>query len=313
VTGKDFAAVAADLLSTNGGELRGRKTFVTEIAVHVLGRRVPRLAIVDDDHGPALATELQCGGKAGGGSADYGDVAAPLDGRGGVIAHDFDDTVFPRKVDTSLQYSQDRSEEQMGELNQVEQVVRTRLRSLRQTLGLSLDELAARTNLSPSTISRIETGKRTISLDILLPLATALQVDVDVLLDVRSEDDVVIRPIAHSWGERTTWMLSRPTASTIAIKMRLEPTRRTLEQRVHPGHDWFFVVEGRVRLSLGEREITVETGEAAEFATMTPHAFTAIDGPAELIMIFDRDGQRAHVHHEDSPRSQHSIAKSRIR
>ena len=31
---------------------------------------------------------------------------------------------------------------------------------------------------------------------------------------------------------------------------------------------------------------------------MTPHAFTAIDGPAELIMIFDRDGQRAHVHHE---------------
>jgi len=201
----------------------------------------------------------------------------------------------------------------MGELNQIEQVVRTRLRSLRQTLGLSLDELAARTNLSPSTISRIETGKRTISLDILLPLATALQVDVDVLLDVRSEDDVVIRPIAHSRGERTTWMLSRPTASTIAIKMRLEPTRRTVEQRVHPGHDWFFVVEGRVRLLLGERDITVETGEAAEFATMTPHAVAAIDAPAELIMIFDRDGQRAHVHHEDSLRSQHSIAKSRIR
>ena len=59
----------------------------------------------------------------------------------------------------------------------------TRLRSLRNTLGLSLDELAARTNLSPSTISRIETGKRTISLDVLLPLATALQVDLDTLLD----------------------------------------------------------------------------------------------------------------------------------
>jgi hypothetical protein len=51
-----------------------------------------------------------------------------------------------------------------------------------------------------------------------------------------------------------------------------------------------------VRLLLGEREIVVETGEAAEFATMTPHAFVAVDGPAELIMIFDRDGQRAHVH-----------------
>ncbi len=57
-------------------------------------------------------------------------------------------------------------------------------------------------------------------------------------------------------------------------------------------------MEGRVRLSLGERDLIVETGEAAEFATMTPHAVTAIDEPAEVIMIFDRDGQRAHVHHE---------------
>jgi transcriptional regulator with XRE-family HTH domain len=184
------------------------------------------------------------------------------------------------------------------ELNEIEQVVRTRLRSLRTTLGLSLDELASRTNLSPSTISRVETGKRTISLDILLPLASALQVDLDALIDVRSDDDVVIRPTPSSSGERTTWMLSRPTASTIAVKMRLEPTRRAHEQRVHPGHDWFFVITGRVRLSLGERDVIVEAGESAEFATMTPHAFGAIDGPAELIMIFDRDGQRAHVHHE---------------
>jgi transcriptional regulator with XRE-family HTH domain len=187
----------------------------------------------------------------------------------------------------------------MAELDDIEHVVRTRLRSLRHTLGLSLDELAARTNLSPSTISRVETGKRTIGLDVLLPLAAALQVGLDALLDVRSDDDVVIRPAPNNSGGRTTWMLSRPTGNTIAIKMRLEPARKVPEQRVHPGHDWFFVIEGRVRLSLGEREIIVETGEAAEFATMTPHAITAIDGPAELIMIFDRDGQRAHVHHEN--------------
>ena len=186
----------------------------------------------------------------------------------------------------------------MTEPNEIEQVVRTRLRSLRNTLGLSLDELAARANLSPSTISRVETGKRTISLDILLPLAAALQVNLDALLDVRSDDDVVIRPTPSSSGTRTTWMLNRSTGSTIAVKMRLEPTRRRPDQRVHPGRDWFFVLEGRVRLSLGDRDITVETGEAAEFATMTPHAFAAIDRPAEVVMIFDRDGQRAHVHRE---------------
>jgi transcriptional regulator with XRE-family HTH domain len=182
--------------------------------------------------------------------------------------------------------------------NEIEQVVRARLRSLRNTLGLSLDALAARANLSPSTISRIETGKRTISLDVLLPLASALQVDLDSLLTVHSDDDVVIHPVPSSSGERTTWMLSRPTGSTIAVKIRLEPTDRAEEQRVHPGHDWFFVIAGQVRLLLGEREIIVGTGEAAEFATMTPHSLAASGGPAELIMTFDRDGQRAHVHHE---------------
>lgn len=186
----------------------------------------------------------------------------------------------------------------MRENDDVDRVVRTRLRSLRNTLGLSLDDLAARTNLSPSTISRVETGKRTISLDVLVPLARALNVDLDSLLDVRHDDDVVIRPEPTTSHDRTTWLLSRPTGNTIAIKMRLEPTERMPEQRVHTGHDWFFVVRGRVRLLLGDREVIVESGEAAEFATMTPHAFTAVGGPAELIMIFDREGQRAHVHHE---------------
>src|SRR4051794_23986123 len=178
---------------------------------------------------------------------------------------------------------------EMAEPNEIEQVVRTRLRSLRTTMGLSLDELAARASLSPSTISRIETGKRTISLDVLLPLAGALQVDLDSLLDVRSDDDVVIRPSPSSSGGRTSWLLSRPTGNTMAIKIRLEPSARTPEPRVHPGHDWFFVIEGRVRLRLGEREVIVDTGEAAEFATMTPHSFAAIDDPAELIMMFDRE------------------------
>lgn len=184
----------------------------------------------------------------------------------------------------------------MAGSDDLERIVRTRLRSLRTTLGLSLDELAGRANLSASTISRVETGKRTISLDVLVPLAAALQVNLDALLEIPTDEDVVIRPSPSTTGKRTTWMLNRPTGSTIAVKMRLEPTRRHPEQRVHPGRDWFFVLEGRVRLSLGDRDITVEAGEAAEFDTMTPHSFAALGGPAELIMIFDRDGQHAHVH-----------------
>jgi transcriptional regulator with XRE-family HTH domain len=190
----------------------------------------------------------------------------------------------------------------MSEAQDIEQLVRTRLRSLRRTLGLSLGELAARTNLSASVISRVETGKRAISLDILLPVAAALQVNLDSLLDVRGDDDVVIRPEPSHSGQRTTWLLSRPTSPTVAVKMRFEPPAGTAgghaSLRVHPGRDWFFVLSGRIRLTLGERDILVEAGESAEFATMTPHSFAAVDGPAEVVAIFDRDAQRAHVHHD---------------
>ena len=179
----------------------------------------------------------------------------------------------------------------------IDHTVRSRLRTLRTTLGYSLQELAERTNLSPSTLSRIETGKRAISLDVLVPLARAFQVSVDSLLETDADDDVVIRPSPTRSDGWTTWRLSHPDGRTVAIKVRLEPTDEPPVQRVHPGHDWFVVIAGRVRLLLGDREIVVETGEAAEFATMTPHAVAALDAPAELIMVFDRDGQRAHVHH----------------
>ncbi|GGF34135.1 transcriptional regulator [Marmoricola endophyticus] len=184
----------------------------------------------------------------------------------------------------------------MSESADVESLARSRLRTLRATMGYSLDDLAARTHLSASTISRIETGKRTLGLDVLVPLARALEVSLDMLFEVPGDEDVVIRPEGHSVDGRTTWSLSRSDGRTSALKMRLEPTVTPPEQRVHPGHDWFVVLEGRVTLWLGDREIVVESGEAAEFSTMTPHSFGALDGPAELIAIFDRDGQRAHVH-----------------
>ena len=131
----------------------------------------------------------------------------------------------------------------------------------------------------------------------LVPLARALQVDLESLLDTGTPDaDVVIRPVPSHRDGAITWPLSRPTGSTGAMKMRLVPPVRPSAPRVHPGHDWFFVLEGRIRLRLGDREITVEAGEAAEFSTMTPHAIDALDGPAEVLMVFDRDGQRAHLH-----------------
>ena len=181
----------------------------------------------------------------------------------------------------------------------LDSVIRQRIRSLRQAKGWSLDNLAARCALGPSTLSRIETGHRRIAIDQLVPIARALDTTLDQLVEPVGDEDVVIRPHRNDARGVTTWTLTRegaPQGMTVA-KMRIAPTARggTPELGVHPGRDWFTVLSGTARLQLGERTIIVAAGEAAEFSTMVPHAIRAHDEPVEVLTIFDHDGERAHL------------------
>lgn len=179
----------------------------------------------------------------------------------------------------------------------VDDLVRHRLKAIRNHRGWSLDELAERSGVGASTISRLENGRRSISFDVLVPLARSLDVSVDELVaQVEDDEQVVIRPQAVEWPGMTVWSLSRPSSDLVAVKMRIEPIDVEPEQQVHPGHDWVFVLDGTVDLLLGERRITVRAGESAEFNTMTPHALAAIDRPAEVIMVLDKTGARTHLH-----------------
>jgi transcriptional regulator with XRE-family HTH domain len=187
----------------------------------------------------------------------------------------------------------------MPQESDLDSLVRQRIRGLRVARGWSLDDLAARCYLSPSTLSRIETGHRRISLDQLSSIARALGTTLDQLVQSVADDDVVIRPQRDEGRGVTTWMLSRepgPHGVTVA-KMRITrpPPARGTELKVHPGQDWFTVLSGTIVLLLGERTIMVEAGQAAEFSTMIPHAFGAHGGPAEVLGIFDHDGQRTHL------------------
>jgi transcriptional regulator with XRE-family HTH domain len=176
-------------------------------------------------------------------------------------------------------------------------VVRARIRGLRLARGWSLDALAGRCHLSASTLSRIETGNRRISLDQLVPIAHALGTTLDQLVEPVEDEDVVIRPERDRAHGVTRWLLSRDDAphGTTVAKMRITARRPHGELGVHPGRDWFTVLSGTARLHLGDRVILVEAGQAAQFSTMSPHAITAHDGPVEILIILDRDGQRAHL------------------
>lgn len=189
----------------------------------------------------------------------------------------------------------------MSEGVEVEEIARQRLRTLRQARGWTLDELAARANVSASTISRIETGRRRLALDQLVTLSRALGMTVDDLLADDDGNNVVIRPTPSGDGG-AVWMLSRrddPSGRVVA-KMRLPAsTAAEPERQVHPGHDWFYVLDGTVRLVLGGREHVVATGEAASFSTMTPHSMAGLGGPADILTIFDHHGERAHLDPSD--------------
>jgi transcriptional regulator with XRE-family HTH domain len=178
-------------------------------------------------------------------------------------------------------------------------VIRERIKSLRLARGWSLDTLAARCFTSASTLSRIETGHRRIALDQLVPIARALGTTLDALVETIDDDDIVIRPRRDRSRGMTSWLLTREGASHGVTVAKLRITARrpgggTLE--VHPGRDWFTVLSGTARLQLGDRTILVETGQAAEFSTMVPHAIGAHDGPVEILTILDHDGERAHLH-----------------
>lgn len=183
--------------------------------------------------------------------------------------------------------------------SRVEDVARRRLRSLRLARGWSLDELARRSNIGASTISRLETGHRRLAIDNLADLARALETTVDQLLRDTDDDDVVIRPSRTKDGRGAVhWPLTRehdPSGRVVA-KMRIPASRRDPDLQVHPGRDWFYVLEGTARLVLGDHEHLVEAGEAAEFDTMRPHAIVGHRGPVELLTIFDRHGEAAHLH-----------------
>jgi len=178
----------------------------------------------------------------------------------------------------------------------MDDLVRSRLRAIRHHLGWSLDDLARRSGVGASTISRIETGHRTIGFDVLIPLARELDVSIDELVATGHDDDVVIQPEPRHRPGMTIWSLSRPGSTVQAVKMRFDADAPEPEPQVHPGHDFMFVLHGTVQLTLGEARHVVATGESAEFSTMTPHAVMPIDGPADVLMVFDRDGAQAHVH-----------------
>jgi transcriptional regulator with XRE-family HTH domain len=173
-----------------------------------------------------------------------------------------------------------------------------RLRALRQEQGATLAELSERTGISVSTLSRLESGQRRPTLELLLPLARAHGVALDDLVDARPTDDprVDLRPVDR--GGVTTVPLTRGGGALRAYKQVFPPRwpDQPPEPKVHEGYEWLYVLSGRLRLLLGRREFVLQPGEVVEFDTRVPHAFAnPFPEPAEALTLFGPQGERMHV------------------
>jgi len=177
------------------------------------------------------------------------------------------------------------------------QQIGARLKSWRQKRGLTLDELSELTDISASTISRLEAGKRAPNLELVVPLARALRLELDDLVP-RSVPDPRVDRVTRHVDQVVFEQLSPESSPSQAARVTFPPPAAGAvpEPRVHDGYEWLYVLSGRLRLVLGEHDIVMGPGEAAEFDTRTPHWLqSAGPGPTELLAIFSKQGKRIHL------------------
>jgi transcriptional regulator with XRE-family HTH domain len=171
-----------------------------------------------------------------------------------------------------------------------------RLRRIRKERGATLAGLSAATGISVSTLSRLESGLRRPSLELLLPIARAHRVALDELVGAPPVDDPRVRAKPIVRHGRTYLPLTRQPGGLQAFKVILPASSQEPEPRTHEGYEWVYVLSGRLRLVLGEHDVVLGSGEAAEFDTRVPHWFGAMgEGPVEFLSLFGPQGERMHV------------------
>jgi transcriptional regulator with XRE-family HTH domain len=171
-----------------------------------------------------------------------------------------------------------------------------RLRQLRAQRGVTLTALSEATGISKSTLSRLETGQRRASLELLLPLAQAYRVPLDDLVGAPEVGDPRIRLKASKVNGRTVLPLTRSPGGVQAWKIIVPASNSEPQPKAHEGHEWLYVLSGRMRLVLGDHDLVLGAGEAAEFDTRVPHWFGSTgDQAAEILSLFGPQGERMHA------------------
>jgi transcriptional regulator with XRE-family HTH domain len=171
-----------------------------------------------------------------------------------------------------------------------------RLKRLRVRRRMTLTGVAAMTGISKSTMSRLETGQRRPTLELLLALSRVYRVPLGDLVGAPEEGDPRVQLKPGRVRGRTVIPLTRQPDGMQAWKIVIPTSKATPEPRTHDGYEWIYVLSGHMRFVLGDRDQVLGPGDVASFDTAVPHWFGSTgDEPAEILSIFGRPGERMTV------------------
>jgi transcriptional regulator with XRE-family HTH domain len=171
-----------------------------------------------------------------------------------------------------------------------------RVRQLRADGNMTLARLAERSGISVSTLSKLENGQTGLHLDNVIRLAAAFEMPVSILINdavPASGTASVARaggPYSHVVDTLDFKVLHDhlPAQQNIFWKVRIRA--RTLEAfgpyHSHPGEEFFYVLEGRVKLLLKGRNPTIlKQGDSVQFDSSLDHAYLAYGGSDAMILM----------------------------
>ncbi len=174
-----------------------------------------------------------------------------------------------------------------------------RLKILRRQLNLSLQDLADRTELTKSYLSKVERGLSTPSVAVALKLARALHVEVDQLFDEAPVDDAVtvVRvadrvSMGESSSESTYEVLAARAGHKRLLPFVIRPSKTFAVTgfKEHEGEEFLFVHRGKVEMEFATHKVALGTGDSVYFNAQIPHRIRSVGAQlAEVLLVVAAD------------------------
>ena len=179
--------------------------------------------------------------------------------------------------------------------DQVKQIAQ-RIRTLREVSDYTVAEVASSTGLTEAEYEAYESGALDMPISLLLKLSQFFNVDTTTILTGESPRLTVCAVTRKDKGvtiDRTKHYFYKNLAYNF-VNRRIEPLLVTvvpganadMATNAHDGHEFDYVLEGRLRQKVGDRDMILKPGDSAYYASRNPHAMQAVgDEPCKFLAM----------------------------